>query len=119
MSNPFCHIELATDDPTKAKEFYSKLFAWKFEDMKMPDGAYTMIKPGEGPGGGMMKKPHPEVPTAWLSYVLVESVADTVKKARSLGGKVLVDKTPSPDMGAFAVLADPTGGAIGVFESKK
>ena len=56
MANPFVHIELSTDNPGKAKEFYGKLFKWGIEDMPMPDGTYTMVKPGEGPGGGMMKK---------------------------------------------------------------
>ena len=44
------------------------------------------LQPGEGPGGGMMKTPSAQVPTAWLTYVLVESVADCVAKAKALGG---------------------------------
>jgi Predicted enzyme related to lactoylglutathione lyase len=113
MKNTFCHVELTTDNPVKAKAFYGKLFSWTFEDA---GGDYTMIKTGEDPGGGLMKKPSPQVPTAWLTYVMVESVEATVKKAHKLGGTIIVDKTPIPDMGAFAVLADPTGGVIGVFE---
>src|SRR5262249_60099099 len=120
MNNAFCHIELSTDNPGKAKEFYGKLFSWKFEEMPMPGGdSYTMIRPGDGPGGGMMKKPNAQIPTAWLTYVMVESVEDTVATARKLGGKILMDKTPIPNMGAFAVLADPTGGTIGVYEETK
>jgi predicted enzyme related to lactoylglutathione lyase len=119
MNNPFCHIELTTDNPGKAKEFYGKLFSWKLEDMPMPGGTYTMVKPGEGPGGGIMKKPSPEAPTAWLTYVQVESVAATVEQAKKLGGKIVVDKQPIPDMGSFAVIADPTGGTFGVWEAAK
>ena len=55
MSNPFCHVELNTTDVAKAKTFYSKLFDWKLEEM--PGGDYTMIRVGEGTGGGMMKHP--------------------------------------------------------------
>jgi uncharacterized protein len=119
MANPFVHIELTTDNLGKAKEFYGKLFSWNLEDMPMPDGTYTMIKAGEGPGGGMMAKPAPEVPTAWLPYVQVDSVEETVAKTKKLGGKVMKDKTPIPGMGAFAILLDPTGGAIGVWEMTK
>jgi hypothetical protein len=119
MKNTFCHVELSTDDPAKAKAFYGKLFSWTFEDLPMPEGTYTMLKTGEDPGGGLMKKPNPKMPTAWLAYVMVDSVEETVSKARKLGGKIMMDKTPIPEMGAFAVLADPTGGVIGVFESSE
>src|SRR5438105_8385141 len=47
MANPFVHVELDTTDADKAKEFYSRLFAWEFEDMPMgPGGTYTVIKVG-------------------------------------------------------------------------
>jgi predicted enzyme related to lactoylglutathione lyase len=119
MANPFVHIELTTDDLGKAKEFYGALFKWSLEDMPMPDGTYTMVKAEGGPGGGMMKKPSPEVPTAWLAYVEVDSVVATVAKAKTLGAKIVRDNTPIPGMGAFAILLDPTGGAIGVWETTK
>ena len=56
MANPFVHVELHTQDPEKAKKFYKDLFDWKFEDV--PDMDYTIIKVGEGTGGGMMKTDH-------------------------------------------------------------
>ncbi len=117
MNNSFCHVELTTDNPAQAKEFYAKLFAWKIEDSPGPGTPYTFIKPGDGPNGGIMKKPNPHAPTAWLPYVLVASVDETVGKAMKLGGKILMEKTPIPDMGAFAVLANPTGGVLGVWEA--
>lgn len=119
MGNPFVHIELTTDNLGKAKEFYGKLFSWSLEDAQMPGGTYTMLKAEGGPGGGMMGKPSPEIPTAWLPYVQVDSVDDAVAKAKQLGGKVMKDKTAIPEMGAFAVLLDPTGAAIGVWENAK
>ena len=120
MTNKFCHIELTTKNPGAAKEFLGKVFDWKFEDMPMgEDGTYTMINTGEDPGGGIMASPSPEVPTAWMVYVQVDDVAATVKQAKDLGGTVFVDKTPIPGMGFFVVIADPTGGVIGVYEANK
>ncbi len=37
-----------------------------------------------------MQKSAPQAPNAWLSYVLVTSVVDTVKKAEGLGASVIV-----------------------------
>ena len=116
MPNEFCHMELNTDDVGKAKKFYGGLFEWKLEDMPMGPGmTYTMITTGEGAGGGMQKKPMAEAPNAWLVYVQVGDVDAAVAKATKLGGKVIVPKTPIPEMGHFAILTDPTGAAFGIW----
>ena len=119
MNNSFVHVELATDNPGKSKEFYSQLFDWKFEDSPspVPGGVYTHIKVPEGVGGGLMKKPMFEAPTMWLPYVLVKSVDETIKKAKQLGAKVIVEKMPIPNMGAFGIFVDPSGAALGVWET--
>src|ERR1700732_1711283 len=93
MANPFVHVELATTDVGKAKAFYEKLFAWKLEDVPMENGTYTMIKVGEGTGGGMMKNPMLGAPSAWLAYVQVDDIAAATQKAKSLGAKVMKDIT--------------------------
>jgi uncharacterized protein len=36
MANPFVHIELQTRDLATAKDFYSRLFDWKLEDIPRP-----------------------------------------------------------------------------------
>ena len=52
MAHPFVHVELMSTDVGKSKSFYGKLFDWTLEDMDMGDMTYTLVKPGEGPGGG-------------------------------------------------------------------
>ena len=119
MANPFCHLELDTTDPAKAKAFYSALFDWKITDMDMGGGmVYSTFKPtADSPGGGMMKHPMPGAPSAWLAYVLVDSVDAATQKAVSLGAKVLVGKQEVPNMGWFSIITDPTGAALGLWET--
>ena len=117
MANPFVHVELNTTDPAKAKAFYSKLFAWKLEDIKMADGtAYTMIQPGDGTGGGMLKHPMPGAPSFWLAYIAVDDLRAATDKAKSLGGKVEKDVTDVPGMGAFSIITDPTGATFALWK---
>ena len=118
MANPFVHIELSTTDTAKAKQFYSQLFTWKLEDMPMgPDMIYTMVQPGEGPGGGMMKQLIPNAPSAWLPYVTVEDVKAATAKAASLGASVMKDVSEVPGMGWFSIIVDPTGAALGLWQN--
>jgi uncharacterized protein len=120
MANPFVHIELNTTDVSKSKAFYGSLFDWKLEDVPMPGpgGSYTMIKVGEGTGGGIMKHPVPGAPSAWLAYVQVDDVAAATKKAKSLGANIMKDVTEIMGVGSFSVLIDPTGAALALFQAK-
>ena len=118
MPNPFVHVELNTTDPVKAKTFYSKLFSWNMEDMPMgPSGTYTMIKPGEGTGGGLLKHPIPGAPSGWLAYVDVDDVKAATEKARSLGANIMKDVTEVPKMGWFSIITDPTGAHLGLWQN--
>src|SRR5258707_11200951 len=120
MPNPFVHVELNTTDLGKAKDFYSSLFKWELKDADMgPMGTYTMIKVGEGTGGGMMKHPMPGAPSMWLAYVGVDDVEAATKKAKSLGAKVVKDVTEVMGAGWFSVLEDPTGAMIALWKPKQ
>jgi uncharacterized protein len=120
MANPFVHVELMSTDAGAAKSFYGKLFDWKLEDMPMDGGqTYTMLNVGEGTGGGLMQNPIPNAPSSWIAYVLVDDVQKAADKAKSLGGTVMKDKTEVKGMGSFAIITDPTGAMLGLWETKK
>jgi uncharacterized protein len=119
MGNPFVHVELMTTDVGKAKTFYGKLFDWKLEDMPMSDMTYTLIRVGEGTGGGLMKNPMPGAPSSWLAYVLVDDVKAATAKARSLGASVMKDVTEVDGIGSFSLITDPTGAMLGLWQPKK
>lgn len=120
MANPFVHVELSTTDLEKAKAFYGKLFDWKLEDVPMgPGDTYTLVKVGEGTGGGMMRQPVPGAPSMWLAYVLVDDIRAATEKARSLGARVVKDVTEVGGMGSFTVLVDPTGAAFALWKANR
>jgi predicted enzyme related to lactoylglutathione lyase len=118
MANPFVHVELNTTDVNKAKTFYGKLFDWKLEDVPMPGGSYTMIKPEKGTGGGMMKHPVPGAPSSWLAYVEVDDIEGSTKKAKSLGATVMKDVTEITGAGWLSIIVDPTGACLGLWKEK-
>lgn len=118
MANPFVHVELNTTDVGKAKAFYGKLFNWKLEDVPMGSDTYTMIRVGDGTGGGIMKNPIPNAPSMWVPYVLVDDLKAASAKATSLGGKVMKDITEVPGAGSFSIITDPTGAVLGLWQPK-
>src|ERR1700687_776970 len=118
MANPFVHVELNTTDVSKAKTFYGNLFNWDLEDVAVPGGSYTMIKVGEGTGGGIMKHPIPGAPSAWLAYVQVDDIAAATQKAKSLGATVIREVTEVMGFGWLSIITDPTGATLGLWKPK-
>ena len=120
MTNPFVHVELNSPDPEKAKAFYAKLFQWKLEDTPnpaVPDGSYTVIKVGEGTGGGIMKQISGG-PSGWLAYVAVDDIHAATQKAKSLGAEVMKEVTEVMGMGWLSFIRDPTGAVLGLWQAK-
>ena len=120
MANSFVHVELNSSDPKQAKEFYSKLFQWQLEDVPnhaVPEGSYTLIKVGEGTGGGIMEQ-IPGGPSGWLAYVLVDDIHATTKKAKSLGAEIMKDVTEVMGMGSLSIIRDPTGAVLGLWQPR-
>ncbi|HXI23333.1 MAG TPA: VOC family protein [Pyrinomonadaceae bacterium] len=112
-----CWDELLTNDTEKAKDFYTKLFDWtaKTDSGEMP---YTEWINGEDHIGGMMQiQPFMgPIPPNWGIYIAVADCDGTVEKATSLGARTYVPPTDIPNVGRFAVLADPQGAVFNVIK---
>lgn len=113
----FCWNELWTSDDKAAVKFYKDTFGYTLDEMDMgPMGTYYMLKTGETARGGMMKSPVPGVPPNWLPYIGVTDVDGTVDRAKRLGAQITAPPADIPNMGRFAVLTDPTGASIALFQ---
>ncbi len=120
----FCWAELATSDGPAAKRFYTELFGWIADDNPMGEGmVYTMLRLGDGQVGALYPMGPDEagggVPPHWNSYVSVESADEAAAKARAAGGTVLAEPFDVMDFGRMAVLQDPTGAVVGVWQPKQ
>ena len=118
MANAFVHVELNSNNVAKAREFYSKLFDWKFEDMPMgPDMTYTVINTGDDKtGGGMWQNPVGPG-SAWIAYVSVDDIEAATAKVKELGGTVNQQIQEVPNMGRYTIITDPSGATIALWES--
>ena len=66
-----------------------------------------------------MERPCAEMPPHWVSYIEVDNVDSSLARALGLGAKVLLPATDIPTVGRIAVMADPEGSAIGIFQPEK
>ena len=60
----------------------------------------------------------PGTPPNWMPYVATADADATARRARELGGKVMADPFDVMEFGRMAVLADPTGAVISVWQAR-
>ena len=113
---PSVGSDLAARDVAAATEFYNGLFGWNtFNDGETP---YTIFQVGEAPVAGVMEL-SPEMgdmPPVWSAYVNVVDADATVAKVTEAGGMVMQPPFEIPGGGRIAVIGDPSGAAICLFE---
>lgn len=113
-------IELATDDPAAAREFYAGLFGWQVEVSPDPQyGGYGMARlpDGDGDVAGITAKMMSEAPTAWSLYIGTEDIDALAGAVTTAGGTVIAPAFDVGDMGRMAVFADPTGAVISAWQA--
>lgn len=114
----FVWYDLMTTDPEAAQAFYTKLIGWGTQiwDGPVP---YQMWTSDDTPLGGVMALPDEAqkagAPPSWLAYIHSPDVDETVRVAEPNQGKVVTGAQDVPDVGRFAVLADPQGAQFAVF----
>lgn len=115
----FVHYDLMTSDPDAAVDFYTRLAGWGTMPWQGEGDPYTMWTNDEVPMGGVMPLPEEakavDAPPHWIAYVMVPDTKETVALTEDLGGSVVVPATEIPNVGSFAILHDPQGGAFATF----
>jgi len=112
----FVWHENVTADPKRAQEFYTQLFGWEIELFKGDGFEYPMISVNGQSHGGF--PPVQEgTPPHWVGNVAVEDIDATVEKAKAAGGNLIHGPQEIPQIGRFAVLADPQGAVFVGFQS--
>jgi len=112
----FVWHEQVSSDPKQAQDFYTQLFGWGTETFKPGELDYEAIASGGQTHGGFSKAMEGAPPPHWLSHVRVENVDETVEKAKSAGGKLLAGPFDMEDIGKMAIIADPQGAYISVYQ---
>lgn len=112
----FVWHERIAADVEAARAFYGGLLGWEFEVYKPGEMDYPMISVnGQTHGGFMAPDPARGIPSYWMGHVLVENADEALARAEKLGGKAVFGPLDVPEVGRFAVIADPQGGVVAAF----
>lgn len=113
----FVWYELLTSDPAAAITFYKDVIGWTTQ--AFGGEGYQMFVGSQGPVGGVTLLPEPAkqmgAPPFWQANVVVEDLDAAVAQVKELGGQIY-HREEVPSVGRFAVIADPQGAVISIFQ---
>lgn len=121
-SGEFVWNELATTNVQAAKDFYGKMFGWEFVETKVDGMTYTLAKKGNKEFGGIWEIPSAlqnQIPPHWLAYISVDNIQQALEKARQNGATLVKPIQKAGDMGLFAIIKDPAGAYVALWQSLK
>ena len=112
-----CYLEIPAKTAKASADFYSTIFGWKVR--KRGDGELAFDDTG-GVSGTWVKESDRTPDERTRTYIMVDDIADTLKRIETEGGRVLTRRTAiASGMGAFAVFADPVGNEFGLYEEPR
>jgi uncharacterized protein len=111
--------ECQTKDPAAARAFYEQVFGYEVEEAQMggPD-PYILLKLNGEPAAGLIRigADWGDVPSNWSVVFEVDDTDAAVAKVQELGGRMLMEPMDLPEVGRFAVVADPWGAVFQVIK---
>jgi hypothetical protein len=105
-----------------ALAFYPTVVGYTNTPMEMATGkkkkkdTYDMLSYGETPRAAVEQAKPASLGGRWLPWVAVDDVDAAVGGVKKLKGKVVVKPFDVPTVGRMAVVADPTGAALGLMK---
>src|SRR6516162_975544 len=112
----FIWYDVMTSDTKAATAFYSDVIGWNAQEHAMPDNrTYTVFSKGPAMVAGLMAIPQvlraEGAKPCWSGYVATDDVDADATRVTAAGGAIRRPPEDIPNVGRFAVAADP-GGAV-------
>ena len=118
----FVWYDVMTTDTTAAKTFYKNVMGWSMADASPPGRTYIVASTGPTMVSGIMPIPEDAVKMgvtpAWMGYIGVADVDAMATRVKAAGGFIHRGPEDIPNVGRFAVAADPHGAGFMLFEAK-
>mgnify|MGYP001459883224 CR=1 FL=1 len=114
------HFAINADDVTRAREFYVRVFGWRFEAWGPP--GFYQIAAGGAPGAprGALQQRRELAPGLRLNgfecTIAVDDVDAVARAVEAAGGRILMQKATIPGVGSLVFFQDTEGNVAGAMQ---
>lgn len=114
-----CWVDLGTPDRDAAATFYTGLFGWELTDHGVEMGNYMTAAVGGRTVAGIAPLPEDmrHIASTWTTYLATADVDASTDVATTAGGSTIFPPVDIPGQGRSALLADPTGAPVGLWQA--
>ena len=113
MPGEMVHLEIPARDTAKAREFWTSLFGWQWQEFEGPT-EYHMTQFSDTTGGAIYA-PDPPDKRGMRVYFAVDDINAGNASVNELGGEA-GEAMPVPGMGWFSLCKDTEGNEFGLWQ---
>src|SRR5215208_6990898 len=125
--SPVVHFEMPAEDRKRMADFYTKVFAWKTQQLSEDMGNYVLATTTDSDENGSPRKPGAinggffqrtdDKPAQYPSVVIaVEDIKEHIMKVKESAGKVLGEPMDIPGIGLYVSFFDTEGNRVGMIQ---
>jgi len=112
-------LDLTVSDASATRDFYRQVVDWSVQDVEMEDASeryadYNMFGGDGSPAAGVChaRGVNLGLPAIWMIYLPVGDLAESLRRVREGGGKVIKATREMDGEYAYAVVQDPVGACL-------
>ena len=112
-------LDLTVSDASATRDFYRQVVGWSVQDVDMEDASeryadYNMLGDDGNPAAGVChaRGVNLGLPPIWMIYLPVGDLAESLRRVREGGGKIIKETTRADGGYAYAVIQDPVGAVL-------
>ncbi len=112
-------LDLTVSDASATRDFYRRVIDWSVQDVEMKDAGdryadYNMLGGDGTPAAGVChaRGMNRDLPPVWMIYLPVGDLAESLRRVREEGGKVIKAIQGKNGEYAYAAIQDPVGACL-------
>ena len=111
--NLIAHVEIPSTNLNTTTDFFEKVFDWKFK----PFGkGYLLYNTHNQLTVGLRKVDSVSNGDTTIFHIRIDNIDKILEKAEKEGGSIFRGKKVIPAMGYYALIKDPDGNTIGLYQ---
>ena len=112
-------LDLTVADASETRDFYRQVIDWSVQDLELDDASeryadYSMLGDDGNPVAGVChaRGVNQGLPPIWMIYLPVGDLAESVRRVREEGGKIIKETRRDDGEYTCAVVQDPVGACL-------
>jgi len=112
-------LDLTVSDASATRDFYRQVVDWSVQDVEMEDASeryadYNMLGDDGNPAAGVChaRGANLGLPPIWMIYLPVGDLAESLRRVREGGGRIIKATRGTDGEYAYAVVQDPVGACL-------